>query len=301
VRWVYDNTDFEILVIDKMTYAGDYSRIDTKLLNFNRFKFLEKDICDVTEKDLANTKYLVNFAAESHVDNSISDGKPFIRTNVEGVFNLLEAVRKVPQLTKFVQISTDEVYGDMMDYRKGTRDSDESYPLRPSSYYSASKASADLLVMSCARTFGVDYLITRSCNNFGDGQHPEKFLPKLFSKVAQNEPVPVYGDGGQVREWIHNDDNCDIIGNLMLSNATNEIYNIGSGFHYKNIDIVKYVGKILGRDVDYAHVDDRLGHDRLYSLDCRKTENFLGEKVYLSLEGFLKDEVRKYENTTDGR
>tara|TARA_R100000458_G_C8275311_1_gene250349 strand:- start:1388 stop:2359 length:972 start_codon:yes stop_codon:yes gene_type:complete len=301
VKWVYENTSYDILVIDKMTYAGDYSRISDEIKeDQNRFRFLQKDICDVTQNDLLFTKYIVNFAAESHVDNSIADGKPFIRSNIEGVFNLLEAVREVPELEKFIQISTDEVYGDMRDYRKGNRDADETYPLRPSSYYSASKASADLLVMSCARTFGINYLITRTCNNFGEGQNPEKFLPKLFTKIAENEPVPVYGDGGQIREWIHNDDNCAMIGYLMLSSARNEVYNIGSGYHYKNIDIVKYVAKTLLRDVDYKYVDDRLGHDRMYSLNSGKVEDFLGERVYLSLEGFLKDEVGKYEDSLDG-
>jgi len=262
---------------------------------------LKKDICDVTTRDVRRAKYIVNFAAESHVDNSISNGRPFMRSNVEGVFNLLEAVRSVPELTKFIQISTDEVYGDMKDYREGNHRANESYPLKPSSYYSASKASADMLVMSCARTFGINYVITRSCNNFGEGQHPEKFLPKMFSNIENGLPVPIYGDGGQLREWIHTDDNCEIIGELMLSAAKNEVYNIGSGYHYKNIKVVDYVGKILEKDVEYNHVEDRLGHDREYNLDCGKVEKFLGEKVFLSLEGFLKDEVNRLKDTADGR
>ena len=298
VKAVYENTSHEILVIDKMTYAGDFDRIDDSIkCDSKRFRFLKKDICDVTCEDLKGATYLVNFAAESHVDNSITNGKPFIRSNIEGVFNLLESGGG--NVKKFIQISTDEVYGDMYDLR-GSQYADESFKLRPSSYYSASKASADLLVQSAFRTFGTPYIITRSCNNFGPNQDPEKFIPKIFQSIKNGDKVPVYGDGLQSREWIHVDDNAQVILELMLSAADNEVYNIGSGYHYKNIEIVNYIGKILGKKVNREFVEDRLGHDKVYRLNNEKAEAFLGESVYQTLEGFLKDESKRTERISNG-
>ena len=295
VKAVLENTSYNVKVIDKLTYAGKrvrvYNHIDPKYQM--RLQELRKDINDVSFADVAEAEYIVNFAAESHVDNSIKDGKPFIKSNIEGVFNLLERAKKIEGLKKFVQVSTDEVYGDMYDLR-GRQYADETFKLRPSSYYSASKASADLLVQSAARTFGVPYIITRSCNNFGPGQDKEKFLPTLFNAIAEGKEVPVYGDGLQSREWIHVDDNAQIILELMLSAATDETYNIGSGYHYKNIEIVNFVAELLEKDVKYKHVADRLGHDKAYRLNNSKVEGFLGERVYQTLEGYLKDEVRAH-------
>ena len=180
----------------------------------------------------------------------------------------------------------------MYDLR-GSQSADESFSLRPSSYYSATKASAELLVQSAARTFGVPYLITRSCNNFGPNQDPEKLLPKIFKSISEGCEVPVYGDGLQSREWIHVDDNCEIILELLLSKAKNEAYNIGSGFHYKNIEIINFIGEILGKKVKRDFVADRLGHDKEYRLNNSKTSAFLGDKIFQTLEGFLKDEIRR--------
>jgi len=297
VKAVYDKTNYEILVIDSITYAADFNRIPDRIKeDIDRFRFLSKDICDVTCEDLKGATYLVNFAAESHVDNSITDGKPFIRSNIEGVFNLLQCGGGT--VKKFIQISTDEVYGDMYDLR-GRQYADESFRLRPSSYYSASKASADLLVQAAARTFGTPYIITRSCNNFGPGQHKEKFLPTIFDSIANDKDVPVYGDGLQSREWIHVDDNVEIILELVLSNVKDEIYNIGSGYHYKNIELVNYIGECLGTKVKRVPVEDRLGHDKVYRLNCKKVEGFLGERVYQCLEGYLKDEAKGLQGTSN--
>ena len=289
------NTKYTIRTIDKKTYAANPSRVYNNLSMENNFRLehLTKDICDVTTQDLRNCEYLINFAAESHVDNSIKDGKPFIRSNVEGVFNLLEAAKRCEGLKKFIQISTDEVYGDMYNLR-GSQNADEGFPLRPSSYYSASKASADLLVQAAARTFDVPYVITRSCNNFGPGQDPEKLLPKIFKCIEEEKNVPVYGDGLQSREWIHVDDNVEIILELMLSAAEDEVYNIGSGYHYRNMEIIKYLSELLNKPLKLKHVEDRLGHDKVYRLDSRKTSDFLGDRVFQTLEGFLKDEARRY-------
>jgi dTDP-glucose 4,6-dehydratase len=189
----------EVLVVDNMTYASneDWLPADSELII--------SDICDVTAEDLGEYEYLVNFAAESHVDNSIKDGKPFVKTNIEGTYNLLELARKNPKLEKFVQISTDEVYGDLD--MLNVEASFEQNHLYPSSYYSATKASADMLVYSCGHTFGLPYVITRTCNNFGIRQHKEKFIPTIIRSIAEDKPIPVYGDGKQIREWIWVEDN----------------------------------------------------------------------------------------------
>ena len=300
IHAVYENTKLAIINVDKETYAADHNRLHLDIRqDTKRYRFMREDICTNfsrlpkhEQEALLEAKYVVNFAAETHVDNSIADGRPFVKTNVEGVLNLLEYFKHAKKLKKFIQISTDEVYGDMSDLR-GRQSADESFKLRPSSYYSATKASAELLVQAAARTFGVPYLITRTCNNFGPSQNPEKFIPKVFKAIKEDLEIPIYGDGLQSREWMHVDDNCQIILELMFSSAENEEYNIGSGFHYKNIEIVKYIAKQLGREVKTAHVEDRLGHDRVYSLNNKKTEKSLGEKVYQTLEGFLKDEISR--------
>ena len=297
IKALYDKTTFNIINIDKETYAADINRIPLAIRKHeSRYTHIKEDINSNLPKHLLQAEYVVNFAAETHVDNSIDDGNPFIQTNVAGVLNLLEFFRESKTLNKFVQISTDEVYGDMSDLR-GRQSADESYPLRPSSYYSASKASADLLVQSAARTYGIDYLITRSCNNFGANQDPEKFIPKIFEAIHNGEEVPLYGDGLQTREWISVEDNVQIILNLMSSSARNEIYNIGSGYHNKNIELIKYIGECLEAEVVYKHVKDRLGHDRVYRINNSKVETFLGERVYQPLEGFLKDQANELKST----
>jgi len=300
IHAVYENTKLKIINIDKETYAADHTRLSERMRqDIKRYRFMKEDICidfnklpDLEQDALLKAKYVVNFAAETHVDNSITNGRPFVKTNVEGVLNLLEYFKHAKKLKKFIQISTDEVYGDMYDLQ-GRQSSDESFKLRPSSYYSATKASAELLVQAAARTFDVPYLITRTCNNFGPNQNPEKFIPKVFKAIKGDLEIPIYGDGLQSREWMHVDDNCQTILELMFSSAENEEYNIGSGFHYKNIEIVKYIAKQLGMELKTVHVEDRLGHDRVYRLNNKKTEEFLGEKVYQTLEGFLKDEISR--------
>lgn len=277
IKYVYENTPHNIINIDKVTYAGNHDRIDEYIrLDDSRYRFLQMDINEnvCQYPDVHEAHYVVNFAAETHVDNSIVDGSPFMKTNVNGVFNLLELFKDSLYLRKFVQISTDEVYGDMTDYRNPSH-ATESFPLKPSSYYSASKASADLLVQSAARTYGIDYLITRSCNNFGPGQDPEKFLPKIAKCIGDGTDVPVYGDGEQVREWIHVDDNVEIIYNLMMTADHDQVYNIGSGYTCTNNHILRMIGNAMGKPVKYDYIDDRLGHDRMYSLNCSKLRGVL--------------------------
>lgn len=247
----------DVLVVDKLTYAADPD-------NIPKVPILKMDICDVTPEDLGPYDVLVNFAAESHVDNSIKDGKPFVRTNVEGTFNLLEVARQNPKLQKFVQISTDEVYGDMDDYDTQVL-ADETFPLIGSSYYSSTKASADLLVQAAGRTYGLPYLITRTCNNYGSLQHDEKLLPTIINCVKNNIPVPIYGDGKNIREWIHVHDNTSFIWDLIEKDASG-IHNISSGERYTNLDIIEIIENILNRKIEIEFVEDRKGHDRRYGI-----------------------------------
>jgi dTDP-glucose 4,6-dehydratase len=300
VKYVVENTDFNVVIIDKNTYAADKKRVTSWLdpqKHAGRVQHYIADIahdelCSQTGNVLQQADYVVNFAAETHVDNSITDGSPFMKTNVRGVFNLLETVRGNKNLKRFVQISTDEVYGDMTEVRGGKLGADEGFKLQGSSYYSASKASADLLVQACNRTYGVPYLITRTCNNFGPNQHPEKFLPKLIKSIEEGAEVPVYGDGEQVREWIHVDDNVKFLFHLMIHAPRDQVYNIGSGETHKNIDIVKMTEQLVGKDVKYKYVKDRLGHDRKYYLNCEKLTRLMGRRPMLTtLEYFLAGEV----------
>ena len=255
--------DVELLVVDKLTYAGDINNIPEGV------KFLQKDICDLTKEDLGEYDRIVNFAAESHVDNSIKNGEPFVKTNVQGTFHLLELARQNPNFRKFVQISTDEVYGDLD--KLGIEKSKETDALHPSSYYSATKASADMLVESCAHTFGINYNIIRMCNNFGDRQHSEKFIPKLIDCIKNNIPVAVYGDGLQQREWIWVEDSVKVIAYIMNHAKENGIYNIGSGWVTTNLMLVLGAGRKGTSEITKVDfIEDRKGHDRRYTLDSSK-------------------------------
>lgn len=264
VNYLRKNIDCEIVVIDKLTYAADPFSIPADV------ELIQKDICDITLDDIGYADYIVNFAAESHVDNSISNGLPFVKTNVEGTFNMLEVANKIPHLKKFIQISTDEVYGDMDS--RGLVSATEQTSLQPSSYYSSTKAAADHLVESAGRTFGLPYLITRTCNNYGVHQHKEKFLPTIARSIESGNPIPLYGDGAQIREWIWVEDNVKLIYDLMISQIG--IWNIGSGDSWTNKDIITMVGDILSKDVKYNHTEDRLGHDRRYTVNTEKLEYY---------------------------
>lgn len=285
INHLMDNFECEVLCVDKLTYAGNRKNVKHSV------PFLQKDICDVTEEDLGEYDYIVHFAAESHVDNSIANGLPFVKTNVEGTFNLLEISRKNKKLKKFIHISTDEVYGDMADHFALNYTASEDEGINPSSYYSATKASSDLLVISANRTYGLPYLITRTCNNFGEHQFDEKFLPKITKSIIENKEIPVYGDGGQIREWMYVYDNVRVICDLMFDDEiVNEAFNIGTTFRVSNMDIVEKISHILGKDVNVKHVEDRLGHDRKYGLNCAKLREY-----YITKHG----EIPKFLNLFD--
>ena len=283
-RYSNDHDIFDIIVVDKLTYASNPERLPDTV------DLIEKDICDLTKEDIGEVDYIVNFAAESHVDNSIYGGRPFMETNVMGTFNLLEIAQEMRYLQKFVQISTDEVYGDLNDSAKSNQFSKEGDVLKPSSYYSSSKAAADQIVMSAGRTYGIPYLITRTCNNYGRHQHLEKFLPTVMECISEDMPVPLYGDGGQIREWIWVEDNVKIILDLMISEIG--IWNIGSGDRYTNKEILKCIGEILGKPVKFNNVTDRLGHDRRYGLNCDRLHSHMGKDLTtINLIEYLQTEL----------
>ena len=285
VNYVLKNTNHDVMVVDNLTYASNPNNIDGQV------EFLKKDICDVNEDDLGKYDYIVHFAAESHVDNSIKNGLPFVRTNVEGTFNLLEVARKNKHLKKFFHISTDEVYGDMEDY-VGYKISNEDFNLVGSSYYSATKVGSDMLVMAAGRTYGLPYLISRTCNNYGENQHEEKFLPKIIKSIKEGKEIPVYGDGGHVREWVHADDNSKAIYTLLTSENVNKVYNIGTQELYTNNDIISMVGEILGEDVKFKYVEDRLGHDRRYTLDSGRYVSEFGDIQNIKLKDWLTKQIK---------
>ena len=269
INHLLDNFECDVLCVDKLTYAG--RRMNIK----HNVSFLQKDICDVTSDELGEFDYMVHFAAESHVDNSITNGLPFIRTNVEGTFNLIEISRKNKNLKKFIHISTDEVYGDMDEHFAINYTAKEEDDLKPSSYYSATKASSDMLVLSANRTYGLPYLITRTCNNFGEHQFEEKFLPTIARSIKEGKPVPVYGDGKQVREWMYVYDNVKVICDLMFEDTVvNQVMNIGTGFRVTNLAIINKIASILNREVQIEHVEDRLGHDRKYGLYSKSMTDY---------------------------
>ena len=269
INHLLDNFECDVLCVDKLTYAGSRKNIK------HNVSFLQKDICDVTADELGEFDYIVHFAAESHVDNSISNGLPFVKTNVEGTFNLLEISRKNRNLKKFIHISTDEVYGDMDEHFSINHSAKEEDELKPSSYYSATKAASDMLVLSANRTYGLPYLITRTCNNFGEHQFEEKFLPTITRSIREGKPIPVYGDGKQIREWMYVYDNVKVICDLMFDDVViNQVMNIGTGFRVTNLNIINKIATVLNSEVNIKHVEDRLGHDRKYSLYSQKMKNY---------------------------
>jgi len=261
-----EHADDEVVVLDKLTYAGNLENL-RDVEGDPRYAFVRGDICDpeAVAQVAAEADAIVNFAAETHVDRSISGPEDFITTDVMGTHVLLEAVR-AHGIRRYLQISTDEVYGDVL---QGS--SVEGDPLRPSSPYSASKAAGDLMVLAYRRTFGTPVLITRSSNNYGPFQYPEKIIPLFVTNLLDGQPVPVYGDGRNVRDWIYVDDNCRAIDLVLRKGADGEIYNIGGGNEVANIDLTHAMLATLGLDDEMIRwVDDRAGHDRRYSIDCSR-------------------------------
>lgn len=269
---IEDFDGVEIVCIDKLTYAGNLINLQT-FISSSRIRFLELDISDsVALFNLLEGEtfdYIVNFAAESHVDRSISNPDVFVKSNVIGVMNLLELSRKLG-VKRFHQVSTDEVYGDLPIHRLDLSFSETS-PLKPSSPYSATKASADLLCLAYQRTYGLDVTISRSSNNYGPFQIPEKLIPLIIDKIFSNHEIPVYGSGKNVRDWIFVKDHCIAITTILHKGLSGEIYNVGASNEISNIVLIKKIIKKLNSSEELiTFVQDRLGHDQRYSVDSSK-------------------------------
>ena len=288
----------EITNLDALTYAGNPDNL-ADLAGHPRYRFVRGDIAErrrvtklVTE---GHFDAIVNFAAESHVDRSIDDATPFLRTNVLGTQCLLDAARAAA-VPRYVQVSTDEVYGTL-----GPDDPPfcETTPLAPNSPYAASKAAADLLVRAAHHTFGLDTVITRCSNNYGPYQFPEKLIPLFITNALTNIPVPVYGDGRQVRDWIHVHDHCRGIAAALWRGRAGEVYNFGGRSERYNIDVTRTILALCGKPEELIrHVTDRLGHDRPYAVDCRKAEAELGWQPTGSFEQGLETTVAWYQANT---
>jgi dTDP-glucose 4,6-dehydratase len=270
VRYVLrTRKDIEVVNYDLLTYAGNLRNLEA-VSSDPRYQFVRGDIADAanTEKLFERDRFdgVVNFAAETHVDRSIIDSAPFVRTNIEGTRCLLEASRKF-KVAKFVQISTDEVYGSLGP----TGSFREDTPIDPSSPYSASKAAADLLVLAYHRTYGLPAVITRCSNNYGPYQFPEKLIPVLITNAMQDRSLPIYGDGLNVREWIFADEHSRAVLLALERGRPGEVYNVGSGHEKTNLEVVRAILSLMGKPESLIKfVKDRPGHDRRYSIDCSK-------------------------------
>ncbi|MCL5985005.1 MAG: dTDP-glucose 4,6-dehydratase [Actinobacteria bacterium] len=280
---------YEIVNFDKLTYAGNLENL-ADIKDDRRYRFIRGDICDrgAVADAIKGVDIVINFAAESHVDRSIEDPGSFIQTDIFGTFVLLEASRN-NEVNLYVQISTDEVYGSI---ENGSFK--ETDPLKPNSPYSASKAGADMIVRSFNKTYGLPTMITRSSNNFGPNQYPEKVIPLFVTNLIDDIPVPLYGDGMNVRDWIYVEDNCAGIDFAIHKGKAGEIYNIGGGNERSNIWITKEILEIMGKPesmIDY--VKDRPGHDRRYSIDCTKLKSLEWSPKY-DFESALEQTIRWY-------
>ena len=287
--------------IDALTYAGNYNNIK-ELEGRNNFKFVHGDITDRELIDnLFNEEhfdYVINFAAESHVDNSIKNPGIFLTTNILGTQVLMDACRKYG-IKRYHQVSTDEVYGDLPLDRPDLLFS-ESNPIKTSSPYSASKASADLLVLAYARTFGLPVTISRCSNNYGPYQFPEKLIPVVISKALNNEPIPVYGKGENVRDWIHVHDHNVGVDLIVKHGRNGEVYNLGGHSERTNLEVVKTILKQLGKSENLiTFVTDRPGHDLRYVIDSTKSEKELGWNRTYTFEEGIKETVDWYVNNQE--
>ena len=289
VHLLLSETDHAVTTLDALTYAGSTDNLDG-VLDHDRHDFVEGDIRDreLVSELTADGDVVVNFAAESHVDRSIEGSEAFVSTNVHGTQVLLDAALDA-DVDRFIQVSTDEVYGEI---EHGEFSEDD--PLNPRNPYSATKAGADLLARSYYVTHDLPVVVTRSSNNFGPRQHPEKLIPKFVTNASQGESLPVYGDGTNVREWIYVEDNCRALLTVLREGVDGEIYNVGSGIEKQNIEVTREILDAVGASEDLIEfVDDRAGHDQRYALDTTKVES-LGWEPRWSFEAGLEATVEYY-------
>ena len=281
----------KIIVLDKLTYSGNKQNLID--LDSSSFEFIQGDICDteLVSKLSKRVDAVVNFAAESHVDRSIDSSKEFIKTNVLGAHTLLESARK-SNVGMFLQVSTDEVYGSIAE---GSWD--EDFPLQPNSPYAASKASADLISQAYHRTYGMDVRITRCSNNYGPHQYPEKVIPLFITNLMQEKKVPLYGQGLNVRDWLHVTDHCRGIHLVITKGKPGDIFNIGGGRELSNLELTRVILREMGaREERIEEVVDRLGHDFRYSLNIEKITKQLGYKPEISFEEGISQTIEWYKS-----
>lgn len=279
IELILEKTDWQIFCFDKETYAADLSFKD-QYFNNPRVRFFKIDLANITQivetlNETGLVDYIVHFAAESHVDNSIASPRPFVDTNVLGTFNMLEYALIYNKFSKFIHVSTDEVYGAIN--KDEPRDNfTETDMLNPSSVYSSTKASSDLIALSFFKTHGLPVCITRCCNNYGPRQNKEKFLPKVINNALNNSPIPVYGTGDNIREWIHVKDHCEGVLKVLSHGRNGEIYNIGTGHTLSNLSLVYRVLCLLNKDESLIKfVEDRKGHDFKYAINFNKIKKEL--------------------------
>jgi len=284
--------DFSSLVIlDKLTYAGVLTNLKESEGKTN-VRFVQGDICDASLVSglISDVDAVINFAAESHVDRSISGASDFVQTNIVGVQVLLDAIKASARQIRFLQVSTDEVYGSIED---GSWT--EDWPLSPNSPYSASKASGELLARSYNRTHGMDVVITRCSNNYGTHHFPEKLIPLFITNLIEGKKVPVYGTGENVRDWLHVDDHCRGIYSVLMNGRSGEVYNIGGGRELTNNEITSLILEAMGADgSSIEYVEDRKGHDLRYSVDWTKINRELGYEPRVKFEDGLRETIQWY-------
>ncbi len=288
--------DYKVINLDALTYCGNLLNLKDVENNPN-YEFVHGNICDknLVRQIIKECDYVVNFAAESHVDNSILGPEIFVQTNVNGSLNLLQACKEIG-VERYLQVSTDEVYGTL----GATGYFYETSPIQPNSPYSASKASADLLVRAYYETYGLPVLITRCSNNYGPYQYPEKLIPFFITKLLNNEKVPVYGDGLNVRDWLYVYDHCEAIDTVLHNGSVGEVYNIGGHNEKTNLEITKLILDAMGKDESsIEHVKDRLGHDRRYAISNDKITSELGWKPSITFDEGIKLTIDWYLNNQE--
>jgi len=286
-------TDINVVNLDALTYAGNPANLED-LASDPRYRFVHGSICDpgLVRELVGSVQSIVNFAAETHVDRSIQDSSPFVQTNVVGTQVLLDAAREFG-IKRYLQVSTDEVYGSL-----GPTDAfRETTPLAPNSPYSASKASADLLVRSYVHTFGLPAIISRCSNNYGPYQFPEKLVPLFIARLMRNETVPVYGDGLQIRDWLHVRDHCSALLRIWQDGRPGEVYNIGGRTEKTNLELTQTLLRLLDKPATLIqYVKDRPGHDRRYAIDCTKIESELHWSPQVPFEEGLRETIKWYKD-----
>jgi dTDP-glucose 4,6-dehydratase len=298
IRLALGTRDSQVVNLDKLTYAGNLENLLPVAANPN-YRFVHGDICDAALVNalVAEVKpdAIVHFAAESHVDRSILSPEPVFETNLRGTFTLLEAARlnKVP---RFLHVSTDEVYGSI----DAPHEADEHYPLRASSPYSASKAGSDLLALSYFITYKLPVTVTRASNNYGPYQFPEKLIPLMISNAIAGQPLPIYGDGMQVRDWLFVDDHCRAILDVIDRGRPGEVYNVGGSRSLANVEVVKMMLSLLGKPESLmVTVKDRPGHDRRYALSSEKLMRETGWEAQMPFEKGLQETIDWYRANGD--